>query len=105
MEQPDEDFIHENEESYFEFGRDGRGEFHFGDVHCEMDCRLGTRDGRKAVEFTFEGGIGADAATGRGWAVLHGTSLEGRLFFHFGDDSSFTAVKVTQRVAGVRRKG
>ncbi|HEX5299410.1 MAG TPA: hypothetical protein VFW50_20690 [Streptosporangiaceae bacterium] len=33
-------------------------------------------------------------ASGRGWAVLEENgSLSGRIFFHLGDDSGFTAVR------------
>jgi len=46
----DEDHIDEVEEGYIEFDQKGNGEFHFGYVHGQMDCRLTTRDGVPAVE-------------------------------------------------------
>lgn len=36
----------------------------------------------------------ADPASGRGWAMLTADgSLEGRIFFHMGDDSRFVAAR------------
>jgi hypothetical protein len=46
------------------------------------------------VEFSWEGNDESDPASGRGWAVLEEDgSLSGRIFFHLGDDSGFTAVR------------
>ena len=45
----DEEYIDEEEEGFFEFDDKGGGEFHFGYVHGQMDCRLTTRDGEPAV--------------------------------------------------------
>jgi hypothetical protein len=47
MEQWDQDYVDEEEEGYFEFTDKGWGQFHFGYVHGQMDCRL-TRQGRRA---------------------------------------------------------
>jgi hypothetical protein len=45
---------------------------------------------RNSWEVNDEG----DSACGRGWAMLSSDgSLTGRIFFHMGDDSSFTAVR------------
>jgi hypothetical protein len=41
-----------------------------------------------------------DPAQGRGWAVLKGDELHGRIFFHQGDDSGFVA----RRAEGKERK-
>ena len=53
-----------------------------------MDWRLATRDGKPAVEFTWEGGAGADGTplTGRGWAKLVNEELHGEFFIHEGHD-------------------
>ncbi len=87
----DADFIDEEEEGYFEFGAKGSGTFHFGYVHGSMDCRLGTRDGEPAVEWTWDGNDEMYPAQGRGWAVVRGNELHGMIFFHDGDDSEFVA--------------
>jgi hypothetical protein len=78
-------------EGFFEFKKDGQGEFHFGYVHGFIDYRLGTRDGNPCAEFTWEGNDEMDSAMGRGWAVIDGDEIEGMLFFHQGDESGFKA--------------
>ena len=87
----DEEYLHEEEQAFIEFRPKGTGEFHFGYVHGQMDCRAPKRDGRTAVEFTWEGNDESEHAFGRGWAVLDGDRLEGMIFFHNGEDSGFTA--------------
>ncbi len=67
------------------------GRFHFGAVHGWIDCRYVKRDGMDAVEFSWDGNDESDPACGRGWAVREGDRLNGRLFFHQGDDSGFVA--------------
>jgi hypothetical protein len=89
----DEDFIDEEEEGFIEFDDEGWGGFHFGYVHGRMDCRLTTRDGEPAVEWTWDGNDEMDLAQGRGWAVVKGDKLYGMIFFHGGDDSDFVAKK------------
>jgi len=92
----DREFIDEEEEGYFEFDGKGNGVFHFGYVHGHMDCRLTTRDGEPAVEWTWDGNDEMDPAQGRGWAVVKGDELHGMIFFHGGDDSEFVATKYGQ---------
>ncbi len=63
-----------------------------GPGFCEHRCpdltiHLGERDGKPAVEFTWDGHDEMDPAQGRGWMVLDGNELTGRLFIHLGDDS------------------
>ncbi len=89
----EQDFIDEEEEGYIEFGNNDQGDFHFGYVHGQMDCRLTTRDGEPAVEWTWDGNDEMDPAQGRGWAVVKGDELHGIIFFHGGDDSEFVAKK------------
>ena len=81
--------------AFIEFTEDGSsGSFGFIAVQGEMDCREVERDGRPGVEFSWEGNDECDPASGRGWAVLEKDgSLCGRIFFHLGDDSGFTAVR------------
>ena len=81
--------------AFIEFVEDGSsGSFGFIAVQGEMDCREVERGGRPGVEFSWEGNDEGDPASGRGWAVLEEDgSLRGRIFFHLGDDSGFTAVR------------
>ncbi len=96
----DEDFINAEVQGFFEFDAEGGGQFQFGYVQGDMDCRLTTRDGKPAVEWTWEGNDEMDPAEGRGWAVLEGDELHGMIFFHEGDDSGFVA----KRAEGSKRK-
>ena len=80
------------EPAFIRFEGPHGGEFRMIAVAGDLDCRHGTREGRPAVEFSWEGMDEMDEASGRGWAVLEedGT-LRGHLFFHDGDDSAFSA--------------
>lgn len=81
--------------AFVEFGADGLGRFGFVAVEGWMDWRQADRDGRAAVEFSWEGSDDGDRASGRGWAALQEDgSLDGRIYFHLGDDSGFRAVRV-----------
>jgi hypothetical protein len=96
MEQWDQDYIDEEEEGYFEFDDKGGGEFHFGYVHGNTNCRPTTHEGEPAVEWTWDGNDEMDPAQGMGWAVLKGDELHGKIYFHSGgDDSEFVAKKMT----------
>jgi len=89
----DRDALNLVEPAFIEFTKDGSGSFGFIAVQGEVDCREVERDGRPGVDFSWEGNDECDPASGRGWAVLEKDgSLRGRIFFHLGDDSAFTAV-------------
>jgi hypothetical protein len=92
----DDEFIDEEEEGYFEFTDKGWGEFQFGYVHGQMDCRLTTKNGEPTVEWTWDGNAEMDAAQGRGWAVIRDGELHGMIFFHGGEDSEFVAKRKRQ---------
>jgi len=99
MSEWDEDYINEEVQAFIEFEAGGMGHFQFGYVHGRMNCRLTTRDGEPAVEWTWDGNDEMDPAQGRGWAVRKGEELHGMIFFHQGDDSGFVA----QRAEGQKR--
>jgi hypothetical protein len=71
-----------------------------------MDWRPGTRDGQPAVEWTWEGGDGADgtAMTGRGWAKQEGEELHGMIFIHLGDESGVVAKRARAQKRTKKRK-
>lgn len=74
----DRDAIDLVEPGFIEFAGDGRGQFGFVAVRGWLDCRPVEQEG--------------DQVSGRGWASLvNGETIEGRVFFHLGDDSSFRA--------------
>ena len=95
MGQWDQEYVNEEVEGYFKFGTGGHSDFQFGYVQGSMDHRTTVRGGKPTIEFSWEGGDGADGTplTGRGWGVLEGQELTGMIHIHFGDESEFTARK------------
>ena len=95
---------------FIEFDGRRAGRLSFVAVEGQLDCREAVRDGHPGVEFTCEGGDDEDPVTGRGWAVLtDDDTLDGRIFFHLGDDSGFRATRaqpeLSADLAGRRRRG
>jgi len=78
-------------EAHLTLENDNLGEFAFLCVRADIDYRVVERDGLPGIEFSFQGEDELDPVSGRGWAVLAADELRGRLFFHRGDDSAFTA--------------
>jgi len=95
----DKDYINAEVQAFIEFDAETSGEFQFGYVQGEMDCRLTTRDGEPAIEWTWEGNDENDPVQGRGWAVIKNDELHGMIFFHEGDDSGFVATRATNKKA------
>ncbi len=74
------------------FDDDGYGSVQFIAVVGFTDCHFSEQNGLPLVEFSWQGNDDADDASGRGWGVIEGDGkLRGRIFIHYGDDSSFTA--------------
>ena len=85
---------------YFDFADNNLGSFHFGYVQGDLDYRLSQRDGKPVVEFSFEGGDGADGSpcSGRGWMALDDDdTLVGMLFFHCGDESGIELSRAEEK--------
>ena len=104
MEQWDRESIDEEVRGYFEFDAKDSGDFQFGYVQGQIDYRLGERDGKPAVEFTWDGHDEMEAAQGRGWMVLDGEELVGRLFIHFGDDSGIVLKRAPEKKPKPRKR-
>lgn len=83
--------------AYLLVERGGTGEFQFGTVAGGIDHRTEDRDGRKVLEFSWEGQNDNDPGCGRGWAALDGARLIGHLYIHLGDDSGFVARRTKSR--------
>jgi hypothetical protein len=98
MELWDEDAIDLVGPAFIELHDDDQGSFRFIAVEGWMDVRAVERDRRPGIEFSSEGNDEMDSASGRGWATV-GTdgSLEGRIYFYMGDDSSFRAEPESDR--------
>src|ERR1700722_13124566 len=86
----EDEYLDEDVQAFIEFDERGGGSFQFGYIQGQVDYRTANRDGKPAVEFSWEGGDGADGTplTGRGWAVLEGDELKGKFFFHGGDEAA-----------------
>ena len=104
MDQWDRDYIDEEVRGYFEFAAKDSGDFHFGYVQGGIDYRLTERDGKPAVEYTWEGNDEMDAAQGRGWFALEGDELKGMLFFHEGDESGIVLKRAPQKKVKAAKK-
>ncbi len=74
------------------FGKDLTGNFQFGMVQGQMDCKLEERQSQR-VEFTWHGFDEGDELAGRGHAEIVKDELHGHLYIHMGDDSAFLAVR------------
>jgi len=106
MSEWDKEYIDEEVPGYFEFGPDDLGSFQFGYVQGDVDYRVTERGDKPAVEFSFEGGDGADGTpcTGRGWMTLGGETLKGEFFFHRGDESEIELSRMPEKKTGPRKR-
>jgi hypothetical protein len=91
------DFLDIEVEAFIDLGGDQVGRFQFGLVQGDVHYIEGLRDGRPAVEWSWSGVDEMDAASGRGWAVIEGEHMMGRIFIHRGDHSAFRARRVKTR--------
>ncbi len=99
----DQEYLQAKGQPFIEFGPTGTGEFGFGYVRGQMVCRATKKDGKPAVEFTWEGFDEMEPESGYGWAVLPGEGLAGVLAFEHGDESAFTArpaARKTKKTSG-----
>ena len=94
MEQWDQEFVDEEVEGFFEFDAKDNGSFQFGLVSGGIDYRLGVKDGKPSIEFSWEGNDEMEPVQGRGWAVTDGGELTGMIFIHQGDESEFKAKRI-----------
>ena len=93
MSEWDEDYINEEVQAFIEFEPGGMGHFQFGLVSGNIDYLETQRDGKLAVEWSWEGMAEMDECSGRGWAMVEGDELRGVIFIHGGDHSDFVATK------------
>jgi len=93
MELWDRDYVDLDGPAHITFDENRQGSFAFGAVEGWIDYRLETRDQRPWVEFSWDGFNDKDRSCGRGWGAINDDKLEGRFFFHQGDESSFIAMK------------
>lgn len=92
MELWDEDYLNMEEQAYITVDKRGTGEFQFGLVCGSLDGEIVKDDDTERFEFTWEGNDESDSASGSGWLrVQSANTLKGRIAFHGGDRSMFTA--------------
>lgn len=94
MELWDQDFIDLVTPGYFSFAEDGLGYFQFGAVEGQLDYLVEKIGNVERLEFSWEGSDDNDSALGRGWANITNNFLEGRFYFHLGDNSWFKAKRI-----------
>ena len=77
------------------FGSRCAGHINFGAVEAEIDGKMDDLDER-VLRFTFEGSDEGDPILGRGYCVVDGEDMTGRIFRHFGDEFAFKAKRVSK---------
>jgi len=93
MEQWDQDYIDLVVPGYIAFREDNLGEFQFGTVHGDIDYHIVPYQNTERLEFSWEGEDEMDPVRGRGWVIIKDGQLQGRLYFHEGDESGFVVAK------------
>ena len=111
MELWDDDYVNMERRAFIEIEPDNQGSFEFALVRGELDGYLenfeaetpdGSRDSTQTasetVMFTWEGFDELDEVSGSGWMRLTSANLAvGRIQFHAGDRSTFTARRLRRR--------
>jgi len=93
MSQWDRDFIDLVAPGHLSIKVNGTGTFAFGAIETEVDCRIEKIGEKERLAFSFAGWDEGDEVSGRGWANVAGTNMDGWYCFHLGDESTFKAVK------------
>lgn len=92
----DDDDFEPFERGFIQFGSRCTGSMAFPGVEAELDCLDGETDGSPSVDFTWRGLDEGEDACGRGWAILRSDGrLEGYLYIHMGESSSFLAERLS----------
>ncbi|MFV8750660.1 hypothetical protein ACNOYE_08910 [Nannocystaceae bacterium ST9] len=94
MERWEVDYVDMDGPAFISIEKKGTGDFKFGLVEGELDCRFSSEAGVATVEFSWAGADEGDPVSGRGRAQVEAEVLRGRIFIHQGDDSAFVAERV-----------
>lgn len=70
MEAWDREYLDMEVPAYIRFEEDKMGSFQFGLVQGSLDSRTTMRDGKPAVEFSWDGSDEIYPVSGRGWLLL-----------------------------------
>lgn len=91
----DEDYFNMEIQAFIQVRSDGIGDFQFGLVSGGIDDEIVRTGNAERFEFTWEGRDENAPALGSGWLKLvERDKVKGRIKFHLGDSSEFTAVRV-----------
>jgi len=78
--------------AHITFGRNGVGEMQLIAIGASVDYRVEERGpGAPVIDFSWSGFDEMDPCSGRGKATIDGDMMQGKLFIHQGDESSFVA--------------
>ncbi len=92
-----QEYVNEVTEGHFTFEKDGLGFFQFGLVDGYIDYRINKESEVERIDFSWEGQDENDPVHGRGYATLKSDIVEGRLYFHMGDNSWFRAERTVKK--------
>ena len=94
MDQWDEDYINMEVQANITIDENDSGNFQFGLVCGQIDGEIVNDKSGEILEFTWDGNDECDEAQGSGWVKLKTKDkLEGKIKFHQGDSSLFTATR------------
>ena len=80
--------------AHITFDDEAMGSFQFGTVNGWLDCRFSNAIAYRSSSSPGKGNDDSDLGCGRGWAKLDPEAgIEGQLFIHQSDDSSFKAIR------------
>jgi uncharacterized protein YndB with AHSA1/START domain len=92
MERWEQDFVDQVVPGYILIAEHDVGEFQFGTLCGSMECHIEPYEDSERLTFEWESDDEMDPLNGRGWATINEKGqLEGRFYFHDGDDSGFIA--------------
>lgn len=103
MDEWDREYVDLVVPGFIKFESGGDGSFQFATVSGGIDWRLTIRDGETAIEWCWQGWSDTDPGSGRGWAIIAGTVLEGHIYIFGSDDSGFAARRMKPQLK--RRAG
>ena len=95
MEMWDEDYFNMDVQAYIKVKEDRLGVFQFGLVSGGIDGEVLKCGEKERFEFTWDGNDESDPAQGSGWfEVMNENRISGKIKLHFGDSSTFSAIRV-----------
>lgn len=94
MEKWKQESVDDEVDAFFQFGPPRFGSFQFCYVRGDIEFEVCVRDGKPCIEFSWNGFDERDPSRGRGWAICDGDKIEGKIYIHRGEWSSFKATKI-----------